>query len=139
MSLNFVFCNLSKKKYKKRIGRGIGSGYGKTSGKGHKGQKSRSGGFHKIGFEGGQTPIYRRVPKIGFNSVKKNFSKELRLDELLKIKNVKEIDLKILKKFKLIKRIIRNVKIIAPKKRCFVNFKFVGLKISKGAKKFIIN
>ncbi|WP_338521804.1 50S ribosomal protein L15 [Candidatus Legionella polyplacis] len=139
MNLNFAFCNLSKKKYKKRIGRGIGSGYGKTSGKGHKGQKSRSGGFCKVGFEGGQTPIYRRVPKIGFNSIKRKFSTELRLDELLKIKNFKTIDLEVLKKFKLIRRIVRNVKIIAPKKKCFVNFQFIGLKVSKGAKKFIIS
>lgn len=67
---------------KKRLGRGIGSTLGKTSGKGHKGQKARSGGFHKVGFEGGQMPLQRRLPKVGFRSRTKQFNAEVRLAEL---------------------------------------------------------
>ena len=67
----------------KRVGRGIGSGWGKTCGRGHKGQKSRSGGFHKVGFEGGQMPLQRRLPKFGFSSRKARLTAELRLPELL--------------------------------------------------------
>lgn len=70
------------RKMKKRVGRGIGSGCGKTAGRGHKGQKSRSGGFHKIGFEGGQMPIQRRVPKYGFTSRKALLREEIRLQDL---------------------------------------------------------
>ncbi|MDA3870224.1 MAG: 50S ribosomal protein L15 [Gammaproteobacteria bacterium] len=69
----------------KRVGRGIGSGTGKTSGRGHKGQKSRSGGFHKVGFEGGQMPLQRRLPKVGFNSRSARISAEVRLNELANI------------------------------------------------------
>ncbi len=69
----------------KRVGRGIGSGTGKTSGRGHKGQKSRSGGFHKVGFEGGQMPLQRRLPKVGFNSRSARISAEVRLNELSNI------------------------------------------------------
>jgi large subunit ribosomal protein L15 len=69
----------------KRVGRGIGSGLGKTCGRGHKGQKSRSGGFHKIGFEGGQMPLQRRLPKVGFTSRKGRVTAEVRLDELAKV------------------------------------------------------
>jgi len=68
----------------KRVGRGIGSGLGKTAGRGHKGQKSRSGGFHKLGFEGGQMPLQRRVPKFGFTSRKSRYTAEVRLHELSK-------------------------------------------------------
>jgi len=66
----------------KRLGRGIGSGLGKTSGKGHKGQHARAGGYHKVGFEGGQMPLQRRLPKVGFRSAAKKFSAQLRLDQL---------------------------------------------------------
>lgn len=69
----------------KRVGRGIGSGLGKTCGRGHKGQKSRSGGFHKVGFEGGQMPLQRRLPKVGFTSRKGRVTAEVRLDELAKV------------------------------------------------------
>jgi large subunit ribosomal protein L15 len=69
----------------KRVGRGVGSGLGKTCGRGHKGQKSRAGGFHKMGFEGGQMPLQRRVPKLGFASRKKLVSDELRLSEIAKV------------------------------------------------------
>ena len=70
---------------KKRLGRGIGSTLGKTSGKGHKGQKARAGGFHKVGFEGGQMPLQRRLPKVGFKSRKKAFTFEIRLNDLAKV------------------------------------------------------
>ena len=69
----------------KRVGRGIGSGLGKTCGRGHKGQKSRSGGFHKVGFEGGQMPLQRRLPKVGFNSRSAKYTAEVRLNELEKL------------------------------------------------------
>jgi large subunit ribosomal protein L15 len=82
MLLNTIKPAAGSKKPTKRVGRGIGSGYGKTCGRGHKGQKSRSGGMPKIGFEGGQMPIQRRLPKIGFTSAKKRLTAEVRLGEL---------------------------------------------------------
>jgi len=85
MLLNTIKPAAGSKKAAKRVGRGIGSGYGKTCGRGHKGQKSRSGGMPKIGFEGGQMPIQRRLPKIGFTSAKKKLTSEVRLNELLNL------------------------------------------------------
>lgn len=82
MLLNTIKPAEGSKKAAKRVGRGIGSGLGKTCGRGHKGQKSRSGGFRKVGFEGGQMPIQRRLPKVGFTSAKKRLSAEVRLSEL---------------------------------------------------------
>ena len=82
MFLNTIKPAKGSTKVAKRVGRGIGSGYGKTCGRGHKGQKSRSGGQTKIGFEGGQMPIQRRLPKLGFNSAKKRLTSEVRLSEL---------------------------------------------------------
>jgi len=87
----------------KRRGRGIGSGLGKTGGRGHKGQKSRSGGFHKIGFEGGQMPLQRRLPKVGFSSRKSRVTEEVRLGELAKIGG-DSVDLDILKAAGIIKQ-----------------------------------
>ncbi|MDA8562193.1 50S ribosomal protein L15, partial [Gammaproteobacteria bacterium] len=85
MYLNTLKPAIGSKKPAKRLGRGIGSGSGKTSGKGHKGQKARSGGFHKVGFEGGQTPIQRRLAKSGFISKASLYRKEVRLSDLNKI------------------------------------------------------
>jgi large subunit ribosomal protein L15 len=85
MQLNNLKPAAGSRKSGKRVGRGIGSGLGKTSGRGHKGQKSRSGGFHKVGFEGGQMPLQRRLPKVGFNSRSAKYSAEVRLNELAKI------------------------------------------------------
>ena len=123
------------KKLKKRLGRGIGSGKGKTAGRGHKGQKSRAGGFHKRGFEGGQTPFQRRVPKFGFKTMKSFLFQEVRLSE---INNVKEenITLSTLKKYNVIKENIKKVKIMLSGK---INkkFNFIGLLVTKGAKKAI--
>ena len=98
---------------KKRVGRGIGSGTGKTCGRGHKGQKSRSGGKVQIGFEGGQMPLQRRLPKVGFSSKVNVLTKDIRYDRLSIIKE-KEVSLELLKKYKLIKSKITTVRIIGP-------------------------
>jgi large subunit ribosomal protein L15 len=96
MRLNTMKPAAGSKKARRRVGRGIGSGLGKTAGRGHKGQKSRSGGFHKVGFEGGQMPLQRRLPKRGFVSRTKNDTAEVRLSDLAKLP-VGEIDLLALK------------------------------------------
>jgi len=85
MQLNSLSPDLGSRKSGKRVGRGIGCGQGKTCGRGHKGQKSRNGGFHKVGFEGGQMPLQRRLPKVGFNSRMAKYSAEVRLSELQKL------------------------------------------------------
>ena len=112
------FINTLKPKHgtkfsKKRVGRGIGSGTGKTCGRGHKGQKSRSGGKVQIGFEGGQMPLQRRLPKVGFTSKVNILTQDIRYDRLSVIKE-KEISLELLKKYKLIKSKIKMVRIIGP-------------------------
>ena len=86
MELNTLKPAAGAKHAKRRVGRGIGSGLGKTAGRGHKGQKSRSGGYHKVGFEGGQMPLQRRLPKVGFRSKIKASRAEVRLSELAKVK-----------------------------------------------------
>ncbi len=98
---------------KKRVGRGIGSGTGKTCGRGHKGQKSRSGGKVQVGFEGGQMPLQRRLPKVGFTSRVNILTQDIRYDRLSVIKE-KEVSLELLKKYKLIKSKIKMVRIIGP-------------------------
>ena len=112
------FINTLKPKHgtkysKKRVGRGIGSGTGKTCGRGHKGQKSRSGGKVQIGFEGGQMPLQRRLPKVGFSSKVNILTQDIRYDRLSVIKE-KEVSLELLKKYKLIKSKIKTVRIIGP-------------------------
>ena len=96
MELNTIAPAEGAKHYKRRVGRGIGSGLGKTSGRGHKGQKSRSGGFHKVGFEGGQMPLQRRLPKRGFKSMHATFKAEVRLSDLNNLA-VGEVDILVLK------------------------------------------
>lgn len=96
MELNTIKPADGAKKNKRRLGRGIGSGLGKTAGRGHKGQKSRAGGFHKVGFEGGQMPMHRRLPKRGFVSLTKADTERVRLYELAAV-GVDEIDLLVLK------------------------------------------
>src|SRR3954451_3906452 len=96
MKLNELKPAPGSKSVRHRVGRGIGSGWGKTAGRGHKGQKARSGGFHKAGFEGGQMPLHRRLPKRGFNSMTRNDVAEVRTDELQAMKAA-EIDLAALK------------------------------------------
>lgn len=111
MLLNNLSPEPGSKKARKRLGRGIGSGLGKTSGKGHKGQKARAGGFHKINFEGGQTPIQRRLPKRGFTSHKARLTAELTIDKLNLIEE-DVINLDVLKAYRLVKNKIKYVKII---------------------------
>ncbi|MCK5726192.1 MAG: 50S ribosomal protein L15 [Thiotrichaceae bacterium] len=96
---------------RKRVGRGIGCGNGKTCGRGHKGQKSRSGGFHKTGFEGGQMPLQKRLPKVGFSSRKKQYSAEIRLNELASVE-ADVITLDVLKKAKILGHKIKKAKVI---------------------------
>ena len=98
--------------YARRVGRGIGSGLGKTCGRGHKGQKSRNGGFHKVGFEGGQMPLQRRLPKRGFKSVTAQFNAEITLAQLNNLP-VDEIDLLALKQAQVISQNAKVVKVIA--------------------------
>jgi large subunit ribosomal protein L15 len=112
MRLNTLKPAEGSKKTAKRVGRGIGSGLGKTGGRGHKGQKSRSGGFHKVGFEGGQMPLQRRLPKVGFASRKAPFVAEIRLHELAKVEG-DVVDLLSLKAANIISGQIAHAKVIA--------------------------
>lgn len=112
MHLNTLKPAAGSNKTGKRVGRGIGSGLGKTCGRGHKGQKSRAGGFHKIGFEGGQMPLQRRLPKLGFISRKSRYSDELRLHELALV-DADVVDLDALKQANLVSRQTLRVKVIA--------------------------
>ncbi|QXZ09165.1 50S ribosomal protein L15 [Comamonas sp. Y33R10-2] len=111
MELNSIKPAEGSKHAKRRVGRGIGSGLGKTAGRGHKGQKSRSGGYHKVGFEGGQMPLQRRLPKRGFKSHLLKFNAEVSLTELDKL-NLAEVDLAALKQAGLVGSIAKVVKII---------------------------
>jgi large subunit ribosomal protein L15 len=132
MELNNLKPAEGAKHAKRRVGRGIGSGLGKTAGRGHKGQKSRSGGFHKVGFEGGQMPLQRRLPKRGFTSLTKEFVGEVRLGDLQALP-VDEIDLLALKQAGLVSELTRSAKIIATGE---ISRKIVvkGLLASKGAR-----
>ena len=117
---------------RKRVGRGIGCGWGKTCARGHKGQKSRSGGFNKVGFEGGQMPLQRRLPKVGFSSRVGRVSAEIRLHELAKVDS-KVIDVDALKESNLVTKNVQHVKVMLSG----VIDKAVtlkGIKVSKGAK-----
>ena len=111
MELNSIKPAAGAKHAKRRVGRGIGSGLGKTAGRGHKGQKSRSGGYHKVGFEGGQMPLQRRLPKRGFKSHLLKFNAEVSLAELDKL-GLAEVDLAALKQAGLVGQIAKVVKII---------------------------
>lgn len=111
MKLNELSPPEGSKKDRKRVGRGIGSGLGKTAGRGHKGQKARSGGFHKVGFEGGQMPLQRRLPKRGFASRTARYSAEVHLYEL-EVMKVDVIDLEALKAENVVGHDIRKVKVI---------------------------
>ncbi len=111
MRLNTISPAAGAKSSRKRVGRGIGSGLGKTGGRGHKGQHSRSGGFHKVGFEGGQMPLQRRLPKVGFSSRVAATRAEVRLDELAKI-DADVIDLLSLKAANVVGQQIEKAKVI---------------------------
>lgn len=111
MELNTIKPGIGAKHSSKRVGRGIGSGLGKTAGRGHKGQKSRAGGFHKVGFEGGQMPLQRRLPKRGFISLTAGKTVEIRLSDLEKLP-VDEIDLLTLKQARVIPAAALSAKVI---------------------------
>jgi len=132
MRLNDISPGKGAKKEGKRLGRGHSAGQGKTSGRGQKGQKSRSGGFHKVGFEGGQMPLQRRLPKVGFRSRMAKYSAELRLHEL-ELPEADIIDLEVLKKANLVPAFTTKVKVIKSgeiKKAV----KLKGLAVTKGAR-----
>ncbi|AMO23027.1 50S ribosomal protein L15 [Ramlibacter solisilvae] len=111
MQLNNIKPAEGAKHAKRRVGRGIGSGLGKTAGRGHKGQKSRAGGYHKVGFEGGQMPLQRRLPKRGFKSQTAKFNGEISLAALERL-GAAEVDLLTLKQAGLVGELIKNVKVI---------------------------
>lgn len=119
----------------KRVGRGIGSGLGKTCGRGHKGQHARAGGYHKVGFEGGQMPMQRRLPKVGFNSRLARVTAEIRLSELNTI-DATTIDIEALQAANLISRNMKRAKVMASGKiEKAVTLK--GIKVTKGAREAI--
>ncbi|MDN5872622.1 MAG: 50S ribosomal protein L15 [Nitrococcus sp.] len=111
MQLNTLKPAEGSKRARRRVGRGIGSGFGKTGGRGHKGQKSRSGGFHKVGFEGGQMPLQRRLPKRGFTPLGRHLSAEVRLSDLQALP-VDEIDVQVLKQAGIVGEMVRYAKVI---------------------------
>ncbi|HFD31116.1 MAG TPA: 50S ribosomal protein L15 [Gammaproteobacteria bacterium] len=135
MKLNSLKPAEGSKSARKRVGRGIGSGLGKTCGRGHKGQKSRSGGFRKVGFEGGQMPLQRRLPKVGFNSKKKLLTAEIRLHEL-ELVSGDVVSLDTLKEANLVSKNTLYAKVILSGKiDKAVTVK--GLRATKGAKEAI--
>jgi large subunit ribosomal protein L15 len=111
MQINSIKPGAGSKHAKRRVGRGIGSGLGKTAGRGHKGQKSRAGGFHKVGFEGGQMPLARRLPKRGFKSAQLKYNGEVSLTDLERL-GVDEVDLVTLKAAGLVGQLVKSVKVI---------------------------
>ncbi|HSC47789.1 MAG TPA: 50S ribosomal protein L15 [Gammaproteobacteria bacterium] len=132
MRLNTLSPAVGSKTVKKRLGRGIGSGLGKTSGKGHKGQYARKGGYHKVGFEGGQMPLQRRLPKVGFRSHLKHTRAEVRLDALARLE-IEVIDIPALKQAGLVSIATDRVKVIlAGKLEKKVSLK--GIAVTQGAR-----
>lgn len=132
MQLNKIQPASGAKHSKRRVGRGIGSGLGKTCGRGHKGQKSRAGGFHKVGFEGGQMPLQRRLPKRGFVSLTRNDTAQVRLSDLQKMP-LDEIDLLSLKQAGVVHANALSVKVILCGE-IFRAVKLQGLHATKGAR-----
>ncbi len=132
MQLNTIKPAAGSNKTRRRVGRGIGSGLGKTAGRGHKGQKSRAGGFHKVGFEGGQMPIQRRLPKRGFVSLSKGLTAEVRLSDLQRL-DADVVDLAALQTAGVVSRLAKSAKVIlsgALQRAVTLN----GLGVTKGAK-----
>lgn len=132
MYLNSIKPSEGSKKNKVRVGRGIGSGFGKTCGRGHKGQKSRSGGFHKVGFEGGQMPIQRRLPKRGFMILRKREYPNIRLNDLNSLSET-EITIETLIANNIVPKKTNKVKIFKSG-NCTKTLNFKNIVISKGAK-----
>ena len=135
MKLNTIKLALGSTTDRKRVGRGIGSGWGKTCARGHKGQKSRSGGFHKVSFEGSQMPLQRRLPKVGFSSRVGRVSSEVRLSELNNI-DADVIDLEVLKASNVVTKNTLHVKVmLSGSVDKAINLK--GITVSKGAREAI--
>jgi large subunit ribosomal protein L15 len=135
MRLNELSPGKGAKKAGKRFGRGHSAGQGKTSGRGQKGQHARSGGYHKVGFEGGQMPLQRRLPKVGFRSRKAHLTAELRLHELA-IPEAEVIDLDVLKKLNLVPAFTTKVKVIKSGELDKA-VKLKGIAVTKGAREVI--
>ena len=135
MQLNSIKPAEGSKHAKRRVGRGIGSGLGKTAGRGHKGQSSRAGGYHKVGFEGGQMPLQRRLPKRGFKSQTLKYAGQVTLTDLQRL-NLAEVDMLTLKSSGLVGQLIKTVKVIKSGK---LSLKVVlkGIAASAGAKSAI--
>jgi large subunit ribosomal protein L15 len=133
MQLNTLKPAEGSKRTKVRVGRGTGSGFGKTCGRGHKGQKARKGGYHKVGFEGGQMPLQRRVPKVGFSSALSLVTAQIRLHELAKVKDADVIDLAALKRANVVSREVERAKVIASGKLAGPVV-LRGLGVTKGAR-----
>jgi large subunit ribosomal protein L15 len=131
MRLNTIKPAAGANRARKRVGRGIGSGHGKTAGRGHKGQKARAGGFHKVGFEGGQMPLQRRLPKRGFVSLKKADTAEVRLSQLNALDG--EISLAALKAAGVVPAAVLSAKVILAGKLTRA-VKVTGLRVTKGAR-----
>ena len=132
MKLNTIKPELGEKTSRKRVGRGMGSGLGKTCGRGHKGQKSRSGGFTKIGFEGGQMPLQRRLPKVGFTSRISKTTSQVTLSQLDKLTET-DINIDVLKQNNLVTKNITRVKVmLSGEIKRSVNL--TGIRATKGAK-----
>ena len=132
MELNTLKPASGAKHAKRRVGRGIGSGLGKTAGRGHKGQKSRSGGYHKVGFEGGQMPLQRRLPKRGFKSMTLRFNAEVTLTDIARL-GLAEVDVLVLKQAGLINDLTRAVKVINTGALATA-VKLSGVSVTAGAK-----
>jgi len=132
MRLNQLKPAAGSKSARHRVGRGIGSGWGKTAGRGHKGQKSRAGGFHKVGFEGGQMPLYRRLPKRGFTSLTRKFVETVRLADLERL-GVDEVDLAVLKQAGIVSALALDARVVKTgelKRKVAIR----GIGVTKGAR-----
>ena len=132
MELNTIKSADGSRKPRRRVGRGIGSGLGKTAGRGHKGQKSRAGGYHKVGFEGGQMPLQRRLPKRGFKSQTLQYNDEVTLAALQRL-GAAEVDLLTLKQAKLVGQMVKVVKVIKSGELTLA-VKLTGIGATAGAK-----
>lgn len=135
MRLNTIKPGPGSRTARRRVARGIGSGLGKTAGRGHKGQRARSGGYHKVGFEGGQMPLQRRLPKVGFASRMSKYRAELRLHELA-IPEADVIDMDVLKKLNLVPAFVTKVKVIKSGELDKA-VKLKGIAVTKGARAVI--
>jgi large subunit ribosomal protein L15 len=135
MELNTIKPAAGSKHAKRRVGRGIGSGLGKTAGRGHKGQKSRSGGYHKVGFEGGQMPLQRRLPKRGFKSHLLKFNAEVSLTDIERL-GASEVDILTLKQAGLVGELAKVVKVVKSGELT-IEVAFKGIGATAGAKALI--